>query len=661
MKENHQSQDYTQWNLPENAKARLGKGKIQEITYSPDGNLLAVASSIGIWLYDTNTDEEINLLTECEHTVSVSFSPDGRILASRGPYYDNTFRLWDVKTRKHIKTFTGPKDDVKNLSFGSNTTYRIGVPLPTSLLSFSGNGHLLAICAREGIWVWNMKTGEHIKTLIGHTDSIHSITFSPDSSILASSSEDNTLRLWNIKTGECLKILTGHRDWVSSVSFCGNGGILASASYDKTVRLWDVKTGEHIKTLIGHTSPVTDTSFIEDNYCLASTSYDGTVRLWDVKTGKHIKTLTGHTGLVLSVSYNRSRETLASASVEEVRLWDVKTGKHIKTFSEHSNDVQSLSFHASHHTLASASSTAVRLWDVKTGKHIKTLTEPSNYLRLSFSNNSSILAITGRDNSGELSLWLWDVKTGKYIKKFTADRNAVESLSFSAGDHTLASASPTEVQLWDVKTGKHIKTFTEPRDCLGIFSKSVSFSNDGSILAAGGMGREVWLWDVKTGKRMHTFTHRGWVSHVSFSGDGRVLSTITNREARLWDIKTGKHIKSFTHTDHVDRVCFSSDSCPLATRTNYGREVQLWDVKTGRHIKTLIGHTDKITDITFNSNGRTLATGSRDGTVLLWDIDFVQNKSIFAQEKIEFLNRKSQIQQICQDRGSHNTYSFHPY
>ena len=515
-------QYYTPRNLPENVKARFGKGKIQEITYSPDSNLLAVASSIGIWLYDTDTDEEVNLLTEHEHTTSVSFSPNGRILASGGPYYDNTFRLWDVKTGKHIKTLTGHRDDVKSLSFSGNKIYRIGGVSLKSRLSFSSNGRFFASCARGGIWVWNMETGKHIKTLTGHTDSIHSITFSPDSGILASGSEDNTLRLWNIRTGECLKILTGHTDWVSSVSFCGNSRILASASYDNTVRLWDVKTGEHIKTLTGHTAPVTDISFIGNNHCLASASYDGTVRLWDVKTGKHIMTLTGHTGLVLSISFSRNRGTLASASVEEVRLWDMKTGKHTKTFTGHSNDVRSLSFSAGDHILASASAEAVRLWDMKTGKHTKTFTGPGSCLRISFSNNHSILAITGNNNSegvwlsGEVWLWLWNVKTGEYIKTFAGHRNCIESLSFSAGDHILASANAEEVRLWDVKTGKHIKTFTEPRDCLGVFSKSVSFSKDGSILAAGSMGREVWLWDVKTGKRIKTLIHRGWVSNVSF-------------------------------------------------------------------------------------------------------------------------------------------------
>ena len=77
------AQDYTRWNLPEGAKARIGKGFIRQIAYSPDGTRLAVASSIGTWIYDAQTGEELDLLTgHTEYVRSVAFSPDGLALAS---------------------------------------------------------------------------------------------------------------------------------------------------------------------------------------------------------------------------------------------------------------------------------------------------------------------------------------------------------------------------------------------------------------------------------------------------------------------------------------------------------------------------------------------------------------------------------------------------
>ena len=134
--QNSGAQDYTQWGLPEGAKARLGKGHINEMQYSPDGTVLAVASSIGIWLYDAAPYKEVALLTGRYDVMSVSFSPDGRMLASAD--WNGTIRLWDVAT------------------------------------------------------------GTHKKTLSGHTNLVTSVSFSPDGRTLASTSWDGTVLLWEL-------------------------------------------------------------------------------------------------------------------------------------------------------------------------------------------------------------------------------------------------------------------------------------------------------------------------------------------------------------------------------------------------------------------------------------------------------------------------------
>ena len=128
---------YTQLSLPEGAKTRLNKGWVREIAYSPDSTLLAVASSIGIWIYDAQTGEERNLLTGHLGPISsVEFSPDGQTLASGSG--DNTIRLWDVDT------------------------------------------------------------GNPVRTLTGHTDAVWSVSFSPDSDTLSSGSSDGTILLWTL-------------------------------------------------------------------------------------------------------------------------------------------------------------------------------------------------------------------------------------------------------------------------------------------------------------------------------------------------------------------------------------------------------------------------------------------------------------------------------
>ena len=104
---NASAQDLSQSYLPEGAKARLGKGRIFDVSYSPDGKRLAVASSIGVWLYDAETGAELDLFnglpfyTWNKHYAqpyvhNVSFSPDGQTLLSR--YSNGNAVIWQALT-----------------------------------------------------------------------------------------------------------------------------------------------------------------------------------------------------------------------------------------------------------------------------------------------------------------------------------------------------------------------------------------------------------------------------------------------------------------------------------------------------------------------------------------------------------------------------------
>ena len=110
----------TTWSLPIGAKTRIEKGSVDELKFSPDGTRLAAASSIGIWIYDVSTGKEIDLFTGHTNLVeSVSFSPDGKIIASGSS--DDTIRLWDAATGKHLKAFEGHTNAVECVSFSPDS------------------------------------------------------------------------------------------------------------------------------------------------------------------------------------------------------------------------------------------------------------------------------------------------------------------------------------------------------------------------------------------------------------------------------------------------------------------------------------------------------------------------------------------------------------
>ena len=162
---------------------------------------------------------------------------------------------------------------------------------------------------------------------------------------LASASDDNTIRLWNPHTGEHQRTLKGHTDWVRAIAFSPDGTTLASASSDKTIRLWSLNTGEHQRTLTGHTDDVNAIAFSPDGTSLACNPDSTTIRIWNPHTDQHQNTLTGHKHRVFAVAYSPDGATLASASGDNtVRLWNPHTGQHLHFLTGHTRDVNAVAF-----------------------------------------------------------------------------------------------------------------------------------------------------------------------------------------------------------------------------------------------------------------------------------------------------------------------------
>ncbi len=177
----------------------------------------------------------------------------------------------------------------------------------------------------DTIRLWDARTGNHVRTLSGHTDSVESVVFSPDGSMLASGSYDDTIRLWDARTGNPIRTLSGrHTYGVNSVVFSPDGTTIASgSSQDTTIGLWNAYTGNPIRTLSGHTSPLKSVAFSLDGNTIASGSW-GEIRLWNARTGNPIRTLSGHTGWVESVVFSPDGNTIASGDFGgTVLLWEL--------------------------------------------------------------------------------------------------------------------------------------------------------------------------------------------------------------------------------------------------------------------------------------------------------------------------------------------------
>ncbi len=373
---------------------------VESLALSNNGQFASGSQDKTIKLWDISTGECLTTLQGHTQAVeSVAFNPNSQILASCG--HDQTVRLWDKNEAKCLKIFQGHSTWVVSVAFSPN--------IETNSLPIlaSANNYFLSL--------WDVNTGKCLKNLQGHSSFVWSVCFNSQGTMLASGSQDATIKLWDASTGKCLKTLLGHAYMVRSVCFSADGQILASGSVDKTIKLWNVNEGKLLNTLEGHTQGIRAVTFSPDGKILASGSHDSTVRLWDITTGKCIFILEEHTKELRAIAFSKDSKILASGSIDlTIKLWNVNTGKCLKTLSGHTSSVHSVVFSADNETLISSSSDqTIKIWDISTGECLKTLSGHLDSIRsVTIAPNSNIIASGSQDET----IRLWDLNTGECLK-----------------------------------------------------------------------------------------------------------------------------------------------------------------------------------------------------------------------------------------------------
>ena len=345
-------------------------------------------------------------------------------------------KLWDIETHTDIATFDEPVFSIDSIVFS---------PDGKTLVSVSSTDGIVK--------VWDLETGSAIDlghTRIGRWTGNHAISFSPDSTTLASGAHDGTIKLWDVVTGTNIANLLGERQsWVTRVVFSPDGRTIASrASGEKFTRLWDVVAQTTIAKLEGKS--VIALTFSPNGKIFAHGASDS-VKLWDVATMQNIATLEGHTKIIRSLAFSPNGQILVSgASDYKIKLWDITTRQNIATFTHTGGGygVDFVTFLSDESILASRVPESrevpesVKLWHVPAQTLITTfeMSPVVNNLSIAYSSDGTLML-----KNFQRAFSLWDATTLTLIATLEG---------FSANGKTFASNTHTHnmILLGDIET-----------------------------------------------------------------------------------------------------------------------------------------------------------------------------------------------------------------
>lgn len=635
------AQDITQSGLPEGAMTRLGKGGINIMRFSPDGKYLAVGTDVGVWLYDVATGDETALFTGLSGQVNaLTFSQDGTVLASSG-YENPIIQMWNLSTgekRNHIElkkrsdSISALKikekilisiDRIGNLTYfnvdtGQELTNSRDISFLESV-AFSEDGNVFALGVRGGrIHLWDATSVKKEKTLLGHANlfkrnenKVNALTISPDGRFLASGSEDKTVQLWDLQNHKLLTKLRGHRGWVTSLAYSTDGEILASGDASNTIKLWDIKSRKLKDTLIGHNNTINALAFVPEGTeqysgCLASGSADGTIRFWNPDTAEEITIFTtGHTEWVKALAFSENDTTLASAVFNgTVELWSLQTMQELTSFTMGLSDAAD---------------------SVKLSPNAKYFVCRRSKGMIAFNSLGYGMRSSSRMDD---KYKIWEIASGNEVQIPIQQRSFARTLpAFSPNSGIIAANDHQGISILHLETGTELFRIKQRQS---IHRGQLVFSHDGKIFAAFNNYDKPQIWDVTTQKEI---TPHGidLTEILTFSPNGNSFATVNRQSVKLWKLDENNE---YFHTKLTkvpwrisEAIIFSPDGKVLLGTDR--KLIKLISVETGKFIGSLLGHTEPIETLVFSHNGKTLASGSQDGTIMLWDWEKVISDELY--------------------------------
>ncbi len=413
--------------------------------------------------------------------------------------------------------------------------------------------------------------------LKGHTNSVTHLAWSPDSTQLATASNDNTAIVWDVQTGEMQLIFSEHSDIIDDLAWSPTGSKIATSSRDGTARVWTSDTGAE-QFIMNHEDRVNHVAWSPDGDRIMTSSLDGTAKVWDATGGElQFTLLEGNETSLSAIAWFPTGNQVATGDVNgQINVWDSETGEMLFSLEGHENSVNQI------------------LWS-PAGDQIATA-------------------------SHDLTARVWDAVTGNPLHTFTGHTNWVANVGWSsAGDRIVTSSEDASVRMWDATNGENIFIF-DPGDPESDpnYPSHVAWSPDGEFLATNRFDGNITILNAATGGVVYHLTGQTTANNLAWSPDGNHLATNSeDGTTRVWDVSPrGRLLK---HDGVLTHSSWSPSGDRLATASWGDGTVKIWDAETWQELLYIAASEAPLWQLIWDATGEHFITLSMRGEIKVWD------------------------------------------
>jgi WD40 repeat protein/serine/threonine protein kinase len=449
-----------------------------------------------------------------------------------------------------------------------------------------------------------------------------SIALSPDGKRIASTGVDRSqnewqhrIMVWDANSGIRIATLDGYQEKLFlHVAFSPDGNRIVAGGIDKTIKIWNAGTGKEVMRLLGHEARIGSVLFSPDGRRLVSGGHDGKIKIWNADSGEALTTIqVGGTVCSLAVSPD-SKRVLCANFTSSITEFAAATGEKVRTFPISDGQVVVVDYSPDGKRIAlGGDGGMIKIIDGATGE--ETIIAAGGGRLVGSMITSLAFSPDGRrvvSGSVDQTVRIWDAATGEQLATLIGHKWKISTVAFTPdGKHVISAGYNGEIKKWDAGT-------TEPvlKGHLAAV-RDIAFTPDGTKLISGGEDNTIKVWDVIEAKEVRTLRgHAGptvWAVAISPNGE-RIASGNSDKTVKLWEAATGKELMTLRgHTGPVVDVSFDPDGKRIAS---VGSNVRVWDAETGAELMTLPVTYGRA--VAFSPNGERIVSGDEQG-IKIWD------------------------------------------